>query len=170
MSRRRYRWHSQPDTDRSDRSDRFDEPDSHDLADDVARWVASYLDGSRGDGRESSRSARRPFTRDDFDALFEDAGHPSQWPEEVHEHLAALRDRLHGISARQYGRRSARGDRWRRHQRDAGHGDAGEPRRASGRPSRMLWVLATRLAVMVIMAVVARKRAERSRRGRGFSV
>ncbi len=167
MSRRRYRWRQRPDTDRTTNSGW---PDTHEFADDVARWVASYLDGSRGAGRAPERGSRRPFTRDDIDDLFEDAGSPSDWPDEVHEHLAALRDRLHGISARQYGRRRGRGDQRRRHQHHAGTGDAGEPRRASGRARRMIWMMATRLAVMVIMAVVARNRAERSRRGRGFSV
>ncbi len=144
---------------------------THDLAGDVAAWIAAYLSPPTNEADDAPRRGRRGSTpRFDFNTLFEDGTDPSVWPDEVHEHLAALRDRLHGISARQDGRRRGERSRWGRRRETAGDRDTEARSHISGRPRRLIWATATRIAVLVITAIVARRRAERSRRRRGFSV
>lgn len=174
MPRARYDWRQYIRDHEGDLSRKQRRADSRagsgELVGDVAAWIAACLDRATDEGTRS-RSRRGPAKRFDLDSLFEDGTDPSAWPEEVHEHLAALRDRLHGISARQYGRRRGEHPRsGRRRRKAAGDGDTQAGSRASGRPRRLAWAVATRLAVLVITALVARRRGGRSRRRRGFSV
>ena len=138
--------------------------------DDLAGWIASYLsregvDASDGRGRTARRHVR-------WSDLFEDGHGRPAWPDELHEHLAALREQIHGISERQYGR--GRGGRRRR--RHAGREEyrGGDPAPDSGRGSQarsVAWAVFIRLAVLVVTVVAARGRARRrSRPRRGFSV
>lgn len=175
MSRRPYDW-------RQRISDRDVESERHAAPDDIARWIASYFEGAREDGHEADggrgrpgrwgrRAGRGPAPFVNLDDLFEDIDGESVWPEELHEHLSALRDRLHGISAQQHdGRRRGRHARWGRRRDAASAGVTDGPRRASDRSRRIAWAVVTRLAVIAITALMARRRAERSRRRRGFSV
>ena len=178
MPRSHYRWQQFfADTGDSTRRRRRHESREAggDALSDVAAWIAAYLDRPTEGDEGHPRRSRRGFTRRfDFNTLFEDGTDPSVWPDEVHEHLAALRDRLHGISASQHGRGRNKHARWGRRRegvrereteaRDAAHSHD------SSRPRRFASSVATRLAVMIITAVVARMRTERSRRRRGFSV
>lgn len=138
-------------------------------------WITNYLNPTADEDERAPRRSRRGSTRRfDVNTLFEDSSDPSVWPDEVHEHLAALRDRLHGISAREYGRRRGKHPLWGRRRETSADRETEERREArshhSSRPRRLAWGVATRLAVLVITALVARRRADRSRRGRGFSV
>lgn len=154
-----------------------------DIASDVIAWITAYLDNGasndddhgRDDRRTSGRTARtgrsdRRTRRLTLDDLFEDGDGPSDWPDELYESLAALRDRLHGISARQYRRRRGKHPRWGRRRDNAGDRNPEAHGHASGPSKRLIWATATRFAVLVITAIVARKRAERARRHKGFSV
>ncbi len=176
MPRSRHNWHQffadyEGDPARRRGRDTEAHADRSELVDDVVAWITAYLDPATAEDERAPRHSRRGSARRfDLGSLFEDGTDPSAWPEEVHEHLAALRDRLHGISARQSGRRRGERSRGGRRRETAGDRDTETRSRISGRPRRLAWAIATRLAVLVITAMVARRRSERSRRRRGFSV
>jgi hypothetical protein len=145
--------------------------DRSELVDDVVAWITAYLDRPKEEDEGHSRRGRRGATRRfDFNTLFEDGSDPSVWPDEVHEHLAALRDRLHGISAQHDSRGRSKHARWGRRRRSTRDADPAARHGSSSRARRLMWLAATRVALLVITAMVARGREARSRRRRGFSV
>ncbi len=125
---------------------------------DLLAWITAYLSGDENEDDGGDRRGRAGRGRRGRAAC----------PDDLPEHLAGLREQIHGASARQYGRGRGRGRPW---QRAADEDAAPEQEVRSGHARAVAWMVLIRVAVIAIAAVVARGRARRhSRPRRGFRV